>query len=166
MGNFLKPLATINLPKSSIFLGIFGEGIKIYHFYSEIIFGQLFLDIWRFFSGHTAWGPPIVKNILTFSECFLDVSGHYVLVHISFKLRLIYLKYLNQPPAYFLIFNTGNIAKSIIVVAYQCKGIMPPMVFLIYQCQNSFRNFPRHDNLGEPGSSGLDQVQLIPKRTI
>ena len=31
-GNFLKPFATINLPKSSI---------KIYHFSSEIIFGQL-----------------------------------------------------------------------------------------------------------------------------
>jgi len=52
LGNFLKPLATIILPKSPTFLGNFCKGVKIYHFSSEIIFGQL-LDIWRFFSGHT-----------------------------------------------------------------------------------------------------------------
>ena len=38
---FLKPLATINLPKSPTFLGNFCNGVKIYHFSSEIIFGQL-----------------------------------------------------------------------------------------------------------------------------
>ena len=41
LGNFLKPLATFNMPKSSAFLGIFWKGVKIYHFSSEIIFGQL-----------------------------------------------------------------------------------------------------------------------------
>ena len=41
LGNFLKPLATINLPKSPTFLGNFCNGIKIYHFSSEIIFRQL-----------------------------------------------------------------------------------------------------------------------------
>ena len=41
LGNFLKPLATINLPKSPTFLGNFCKGVKIYHFTSEIIFGQL-----------------------------------------------------------------------------------------------------------------------------
>ena len=41
LGDFLKPLATINLPKSPTFLGNFGKGVKIYHFSSEIIFGQL-----------------------------------------------------------------------------------------------------------------------------
>ena len=39
--NFLKPCATINLPKSPTFFGIFCKGVKIYHFSSEIIFGQL-----------------------------------------------------------------------------------------------------------------------------
>ena len=34
LGNFLKPLATINLPKSSTFLGNVCEGVKIYHFSS------------------------------------------------------------------------------------------------------------------------------------
>ena len=38
---FLKPLATINLPKSLTFLGIFCKGVKIYNFSSEIIFGPL-----------------------------------------------------------------------------------------------------------------------------
>ena len=41
LGKFLKPLATTNLPKSPTFLGNFCKGVKIYHFYSEIIFGQL-----------------------------------------------------------------------------------------------------------------------------
>ena len=41
LGKFLKPLATIKLPKSLTFLGNFGKGVKIYHFSSEIIFRQL-----------------------------------------------------------------------------------------------------------------------------
>ena len=41
LGNFLKPLATINLPKSPTFICIFCKGVKIYNFSSEIIFGQL-----------------------------------------------------------------------------------------------------------------------------
>ena len=41
LGNFLKPLATINWPKSFTFLDNFCKGVKIYHFSSEIIFGQL-----------------------------------------------------------------------------------------------------------------------------
>ena len=41
LGNFLKPFATINLPKCSTFLGNFCKGAKIIHFCNEIIFGQL-----------------------------------------------------------------------------------------------------------------------------
>ena len=41
LGKFLKPLAIINLPKSPTFGGNFCKGLKIYHFSSEIIFGQL-----------------------------------------------------------------------------------------------------------------------------
>ena len=41
LGKFLKHLATINLPTCPSFLGNFCEGVKIYHFSSEIIFGQL-----------------------------------------------------------------------------------------------------------------------------
>ena len=49
LGNFLKPFATMNLPKSPTFLGNFSKGAKIIHFSNEIIFGHL----WRFLSGHT-----------------------------------------------------------------------------------------------------------------
>ena len=41
LGNFSKPVATISLPKSPTFLGNFCKGVKISHFSSEIIFGQL-----------------------------------------------------------------------------------------------------------------------------
>ena len=41
LGNFLKPLATTNWPKSPTFLDKFCKGVKIFHFSSEIIFGQL-----------------------------------------------------------------------------------------------------------------------------
>ena len=41
LGNFSKPLATINLPNSPKFLGNFCKGVKIYNFSTEIIFGQL-----------------------------------------------------------------------------------------------------------------------------
>ena len=41
LGNFSKHLATINLLKSSTFLVNFCKGVKIIHFSSEIIFGQL-----------------------------------------------------------------------------------------------------------------------------
>ena len=41
LGNFFEPLATTNLPKYITFLGNFCKGIKMYHFSSETIFGQL-----------------------------------------------------------------------------------------------------------------------------
>ena len=44
-GQLLKPLAAINLPKTSPFLGNFCKGVKIYHFSREIVFGQL---LWTF----------------------------------------------------------------------------------------------------------------------
>ena len=52
LGKFLKPLSTINLPKSPTFLGNFCKGVKIIHFSSEIIFGQLFLTFGNFFWSH------------------------------------------------------------------------------------------------------------------
>ena len=49
LGKFLKPLATILLPKFPTFFGNFWKGVKIYHFSSEIIFGQLLLTFGDFF---------------------------------------------------------------------------------------------------------------------
>ena len=51
--NFLKPLANINFPKSPAFLGNFFKGVKIYHFFSEIILGNFYRHL-AIFSGHTA----------------------------------------------------------------------------------------------------------------
>ena len=53
LDNFLKPLATINLrPNHPTFLGNFCKGVKIYHFISEIIFGQLLWTLCDFFWSH------------------------------------------------------------------------------------------------------------------
>ena len=54
-GQVLKPLATYNLPKSPTFLCKFFKGVKIYHFSSEIIFGQLLQTFGDFFLGHTGF---------------------------------------------------------------------------------------------------------------
>ena len=54
---FSKPLATINLAKSLTFLGNFGKGVKIFNFSCEIMFRATFIDIWRFFTGHTGYYP-------------------------------------------------------------------------------------------------------------
>ena len=49
LGKFLKPFATINLPKSPTFLAIFVRVSKIYHFSIDIIFGQLLQTFGDFF---------------------------------------------------------------------------------------------------------------------
>ena len=48
-GNFLRPLATNNLPKSPTFLGSFCKVVKIIHFSCEIIFGQLLFPFVDFY---------------------------------------------------------------------------------------------------------------------
>ena len=47
-GQFLKPLATINLPQSSPFFGNTSKGVKIIHFPCETIIGQLLLTFGDF----------------------------------------------------------------------------------------------------------------------
>ena len=49
LSHFLKPVATINLPKSLTFVVNFFKGVKICHFSSEIIFGQHLQTFVRFF---------------------------------------------------------------------------------------------------------------------
>ena len=48
VGYFSKPVATIILPKLPTFLGKFCKGVEIFHFSSEIIFGQLLLTFGDF----------------------------------------------------------------------------------------------------------------------
>ena len=63
LGNFLRPLAAITLPKSYTFLGNFCKGAKITHFSSEINFGQLFIEIWRFLSGHSIFPHSAIISV-------------------------------------------------------------------------------------------------------
>ena len=60
LGNFLKPLATISLPKSLTFLCNFCKGVKIYHFSSEIMFGQLLQTFGDFYLVTLAITVPLV----------------------------------------------------------------------------------------------------------
>ena len=48
-GQVLKPLATINLPKSPTFLGNFCKGVKNYHFSNENILGNFYRHLAIFF---------------------------------------------------------------------------------------------------------------------
>ena len=56
LGNFFKPLETINLPKSPTFLGNFCKGVKNLSISSEINFGQLLLTFGDFFWSHCFCG--------------------------------------------------------------------------------------------------------------
>ena len=52
LGNFSKSVATINLPKSPTFLGNFCKCVKIFHYSSEIIFGQFYRHLATFYWSH------------------------------------------------------------------------------------------------------------------
>ena len=51
-GHFLKPLATINMPKSSQFSGTFCKGVKIYDFLVKSFLGNFYRHL-AIFAGHT-----------------------------------------------------------------------------------------------------------------
>ena len=90
LGKFLKPLATINLPKSPTFLGNFCKRVKIYHFSSEIIFGQLLQIFGDFYlvtllvlnihSMACGWIDPSKSVVQTLTGLFVNlpmsISGH------------------------------------------------------------------------------------------
>ena len=58
LGKFLKPLATTNLPK----LGNFCQGVKIYHFPSEIIFGHFYRLLAIFFWSRCLWQTQTIEG--------------------------------------------------------------------------------------------------------
>ena len=68
LGNFLKFLASINLPKSSTLLGNFWTGVKIRHFSSGNHFWATFIDIWRFFSVHTDYKQNLKLLLFNFFQ--------------------------------------------------------------------------------------------------
>ena len=63
-GQLLKPLATINLPKSPTFLGNFCKGVKIYHFLVKSLLGN-FDRYLAIFSGHTACSSSRSDSVVT-----------------------------------------------------------------------------------------------------
>ena len=80
MGNFLKPLATSNLPKSTTFLGNFCEGVKIFHFSSEIIFGQhLAIFFWSRCSRERE-RERVLLSAATFCEAFSTTIASKIFV--------------------------------------------------------------------------------------
>ena len=66
-GNFLKPLATINLPKSPTFLGNFCKGVKNFNFLVKSFLGNFYRYL-VIFTGHT--GPYVVS---TTWRCWFEV---------------------------------------------------------------------------------------------
>ena len=86
LGNFSKPLAAINLPKSPTFLGNFCKGVKFFlwnHFWGT------FIAIWRFLTCHTdAWFLTEQTNLVVSKSdaatmSFSDLSANSIDFQIS-----------------------------------------------------------------------------------
>ena len=60
--HILKPLATINLPKSSTFFCNFCKGVKIYHFLVKSFFGNFYRHLAIFFWSHCSCAPLHQRN--------------------------------------------------------------------------------------------------------
>ena len=88
LGNFFKPLATINLLKSLTFLGNFCKGIKIYHLSSEIIFGQLLQTFGIFIWSH--WFPYFAILLYLRFYFYLCISISFFCTKNTFSLSSVY----------------------------------------------------------------------------
>ena len=104
---FQNILATTILPNLPTFYGNFCKGVNIFHFSSEIIFGQLSINIWQLLSGHTDWrtwkGEEMINltivctrtsdisihDIWVVAECFwkLDVCLYLLFISIFFSFQ-------------------------------------------------------------------------------
>ena len=66
LGNFLKPLATINLPISPTFLGIFCKGCQnLYYFLVKSFLGNFYRHL-ATFTGHTAVNTQVRLFLVDF----------------------------------------------------------------------------------------------------
>ena len=84
----------MSLPKYPTFLGNFCKGVKIFHFYTEIIFGQLF-------TGHTGYNH---RELVVFS--FITYLEHEEVRNNSFVHSHTWSFFLNGPfPASFSYFR-------------------------------------------------------------
>ena len=108
--SILKLLATINLPKSATFLGNFCKGVKIFHFSSEINFGQLFKTFGNFFWSHCEW---VFTDLRYFIQYFFSICRSRDLhkntsTHTTKSTSLIDFFSSNLPPQTERLFDTIN----------------------------------------------------------
>ena len=71
LGNFSKPLATINLPKFHTFVGKFCKGVKIFIFSSKIILGNFYRHL-AIFTGHTGHHHLPVKQSINWKNTVVE----------------------------------------------------------------------------------------------
>ena len=78
LGKFIKSLAPIHLPKSPTLFGNFCKGVKIIHFSSEIIFGQLLSFSQRYNVPISRFSVPISRHSVPISRYSDPVSRYSV----------------------------------------------------------------------------------------
>ena len=71
LGNLIKPLEAINLPKSPTILGNFCKGVKINHFSCEVILGNFYRHSAIFFWSHWLLLMSVRKTLWWESSPFL-----------------------------------------------------------------------------------------------
>ena len=69
LGNFLKPLATINLPKYPTFLGIFVKVLKSIIFIVQSILGNFYRHLTIFFLVTLVMSKNIGSELITMAFC-------------------------------------------------------------------------------------------------
>ena len=77
LGNFLRPLATINLPKSPTFLGNFCKGVKIINFSSEIILGNFDRHLAIFYWSHCSHLTEVMSKTSDFAKKKCQTFNYY-----------------------------------------------------------------------------------------
>ena len=112
LGNFSKPRATINLPKSPTHFRPFCKGVKIFHLTRDFLFGWTFIDNGRLFTRHTAHCLILLHTHLSLSHkrvnpSLLSLRGanmRYRNRNTTFKFHFQSLPYLIS--YYWCLFNT------------------------------------------------------------
>ena len=82
LGNFLKPLATINFPKSPIFFCNFCKGVKIFIFLVKLFMGNMAIFFWSHWVHHL-W-PSVFSLVLLFSQSSTKRKAIVVLDRITY----------------------------------------------------------------------------------
>ena len=87
-GNFLKPLAIINFPKSPTLLGNFCKGVKIYCFSSEIISGNFCRHLAIFFWSHWCQYCVSLPHKMVYLGTYAPIINYLLLQKFSLQIEL------------------------------------------------------------------------------